>query len=128
MRRVAPLLYDLKLIDAARHRRYTGVSNELILQNLRQLSGDGSRIILRVPIVPGINDDADNMQQIGAFASALAGIERIDILAYHRIGTDKYARLDRVDPMPATTPPTESRMDEVKRALERSGLPVKIGG
>jgi pyruvate formate lyase activating enzyme len=121
-------LYDLKLVDDARHRRFTGVSNALILDNLRTLSARGSRVILRVPVVPGINDDAANIDQIGALAAALPGIERVDILAYHRAGGDKYARLGRANPMPPAEPPSDEHMAAIKRALESYGLRVKIGG
>jgi pyruvate formate lyase activating enzyme len=64
-------LYDLKLMDDTRHQRFTGVSNELILRNLQMLSAHRHSILLRVPIIPGINDDDENIRQIGAFAATL---------------------------------------------------------
>jgi pyruvate formate lyase activating enzyme len=121
-------LYDLKLMDDAQHRQVTGVSNALILDNLRALSARGSRVILRVPVVPGINDDAANIDQIGALAVSLPGIERVDILAYHRVGGDKYARLGRANPMPPAEPPSDEHMAAIKRTLENYKLQVKIGG
>jgi pyruvate formate lyase activating enzyme len=98
-RRVELFLYDLKLMDDHRHRRATGVSNRRILVNLRDLAAHGPPIVVRIPLVPGVNDDEDNISAIGAFVSTL-GISRIDLLPYHRGGIAKYERLDREYPLP----------------------------
>ena len=121
-------LYDLKLMDDERHRAFTGVSNQQILQNLRQLSELGHDIVLRMPIIPGVNDDADNLEQTGAFASSLPHLHQLDILAYHRAGADKYGRGDRVYPLPELAPPSPSRMKEIAEHLQGFGLQVQIGG
>jgi pyruvate formate lyase activating enzyme len=121
-------LYDLKMMDPDRHRTVTGASNARILQHLHLLSDGGHRIILRIPIIPGINDDAANLDQTGALARDLAGVERVDILPYHRIGSEKHARLGMSTPMPAVDPPSESRMFTIQQQLESYGLTVKIGG
>ncbi|WP_296897478.1 glycyl-radical enzyme activating protein [Thiohalocapsa sp.] len=119
-------LYDLKLMDDARHRAFTGVSNERILENLQRLSREGHRLILRVPIIPGINDDEENLQAIGAFAADLPHLKRVDLLPYHRIGRDKYRRLGKPCPMPETEPPSEARMDEIAQVLRKFDLPVSL--
>ncbi len=111
-------LYDLKLMDDARHQKFTGVSNRSTLENLRRLSGEVHRLILRVPIIPGINDDEENLRAIAAFAADLPHLERVDLLPYHRIGRDKYRRLGRPCLMPETDPPSEARMDEIARMLK----------
>jgi pyruvate formate lyase activating enzyme len=121
-------LYDLKLVDNNRHRQVTGVSNVPILDHLRLLAENGHRIILRVPIVPHVNDDDDNIRQIAALARAMPSIERIDILAYHRIGNNKYERLNRPNPMPETGSPSANAMADIARAFESAGLQVKLGG
>lgn len=121
-------LYDLKLMDEARHRQFTGVSNELILGNLQALSRRGHHIILRVPIIPGINDDLENIRQIGAFAAALPRLNRVDILPYHRAGAEKYHRLNKVYGLPETHPPSDQSLAEIAHILEELGLSVKIGG
>ena len=74
-------LYDLKLMDEERHKRVTGVSNRLILQNLEALSKLGHKIIIRVAVVPGINDDERNIYQTGAFAASLPHLEGVSLLA-----------------------------------------------
>jgi pyruvate formate lyase activating enzyme len=121
-------LYDLKLMDDASHRRFTGVANKQILANLRALSSQGHAIILRVPIIPGINDDEEAIRQIGAFAGTLAHLNEIDLLPYHHIGMDKYARLNKTYQLSGTQPPSEQRMAEIAQQLSGLWLPVRIGG
>jgi len=121
-------LYDLKLMDDARHRKFTGVSNELILKNLQRLSAQGHDIFLRVPIIPGINDDAENIRQIGTFAAALPHLNRVDILPYHRAAAEKYHRLNKVYGLPETRPPSDEKMAEISQILRGFGLQVKTGG
>jgi pyruvate formate lyase activating enzyme len=121
-------LYDLKLMDEARHRKFTGVSNELILKNLQMLSAQGHDIFLRVPIIPGINDDAENIRQIGTLAAALPHLKRVDILPYHRAAIEKYHRLDKVYGLPETRPPSDERISEIAEILREFGLQVEIGG
>lgn len=121
-------LYDLKLMDDARHRDSAGVSNEQILGNLRGLSERDHRIVLRVPVIPGINYDEENLRHMGAFAAQLPSLERVDLLPYHRIGRDKYRGLGKACPMPDTQPPSGERMEEIAQALRRFDLRVAIGG
>lgn len=121
-------LYDLKLIEDSRHRQYTGVPNGLILHNLRALSERGHRIILRVPVIPGVNDDAQNLEAIGEFAASLPHLERVDILPYHPSAMGKYERLGKPYRLPDTQTPTDERMNEITHLLEQYNLIVKIGG
>jgi pyruvate formate lyase activating enzyme len=121
-------LYDLKLMDGTRHREFTGVSNELILSNLRALSERRHEIHLRVPIIPGTNDDRDSIHQIGAFAATLPLLPQVQLLPYHHTAADKYARLERPYAFPEMRPPTEEQMRELAQVLEDLGFQVKIGG
>jgi pyruvate formate lyase activating enzyme len=120
-------LYDLKLMDDERHRAFTGVSNRPILENLRWLSHTGHHLILRLPIIPGINDDEENLRAMGAFAADLPRLERVDLLPYHRIGRDKYQRLGKPCPMPETEPPSEARMAEIAQILGSFGVEIRQG-
>ena len=121
-------LYDLKLIDDALHRQTTGVSNALILENLQALSQRRHAIRLRVPVIPGINADDEAVRQIGAFAAALPHLNGVDLLPYHAIGIDKYARFNRAYKLPETRSPSDERMAEIEHILTGFGLTVKIGG
>ncbi len=123
-------LYDLKPMDDARHQSFTGVSNEVILSNLRGLAERGENIILRVPTIPGINDDDDNIRQLGAYAATLPHVNRMDILPYHPTAVEKYRLLHR----PSFHPPHSwggqngDRLVEIAEILSEFGLQVRIGG
>jgi pyruvate formate lyase activating enzyme len=121
-------LYDLKLMDDARHREYTGVSNVVILKNLQQLSQRGHDIIVRVPVIPGINDDDESIHQIGTFAASLPHLSWVSILPYHQAGVEKYRRLNMAYRLPQVRPPSDERMAEIAQILQGFGLDVKIGG
>jgi pyruvate formate lyase activating enzyme len=121
-------LYDLKLMDDARHRQVTGVSNELILDNLQRLAAAGHRLRARVPVIPGLNDDEANIDALGAFVAALPGAVSVDLLAYHPTARDKYQRLGRDYPLEALQPPTERQMAAVAARLRAFGTSVRLGG
>jgi pyruvate formate lyase activating enzyme len=121
-------LYDLKLMDDAKHRKFTGVSNELILRNLQMVSTRGHHIALRVPIIPGINDDDENIRQTGAFAAALPHLSRADILPYHHAGAEKCNRLHKVYSLLETRPPSDERMAKIAQIMRGFGLQIKTGG
>lgn len=125
-RNVDLFLYDLKLMDDARHRRSTGVSNQKILANLTRLSELGHRIIIRIPIIPGINDDEDNLRQTGSFLAALPVRPAVELLAYHQTGLAKYAGLGLEYRLPEILPPEPMRMEGIAETLRESGLMVKM--
>lgn len=89
-------LYDVKLIDSARHREWTGVGNERILENLVLLHSKGAKIDVRIPVIGGANADGENIRQTAAFLRREApGIRRVYLLPYHAAGAGKYAQLGR---------------------------------
>jgi len=120
-------LYDLKVMDRAAHRRYTGARNDRILRNLQSLAGSGAAVIVRLPVIPGVNDGAANLDALCAFLTPL-GLRAIDLLPYHRIGSDKYQRLHLVDRMNGVAPPSAEHMDALADRLRRDGFAVRIGG
>ena len=120
-------LYDLKLVDDEAHRRTTGVSNRLCLENLRRLAAAGRQIRVRVPIIPGITDVDGNLEAIGRLVCEL-NLGEIDLLPYHRTAADKYGRLQRDYGLAATRPPEPARMVELAERLIKWGLTVRIGG
>lgn len=85
--------YDLKLMDPALHRQYTGCDNAPILANLRQLSTMGVRFVIRVPLVPGVTDTTENLAAIARAVRGLDGLQRVDLLPYNRAAGGKYASL-----------------------------------
>lgn len=88
-------LFDCKETDPELHKKYTGVDNKIILENLKALSDAGSKIILRCPIIPGFNDRAEHFKGISETAEKFIGIEHIEIEPFHPLGESKYSALGR---------------------------------
>lgn len=99
-------LYDLKCMDAGRHRELTGVDNAPILGNLRRLDESGARIWVRCPLVPGVNDGDSDLAAICDFVNGLRNCERVDLLPYHPLGIEKYAKFGRKAPLTPTDSPS----------------------
>lgn len=116
-------LYDLKLLDDAAHRQQTGVSNQLILQNLTRLLAAGANVEVRVPVVPGVNDRPGDWQALVAFLRPLA-VRGVKLLGYHRYGQEKYRRLGLAYPLESTVPPSAERLAELSDYLQAAGLLV----
>lgn len=130
--RVRPLvdlfLYDIKLMDPRKHRKYTLVFNSRIQENLKRLASLGHHITIRVPVIPGINDDMENLHATGQFATSLPGVTRLDLLPYHAAAMSKYERLHRTYRLPDLQTPSDERLGEIAQIFEGFGLQVKIGG
>jgi len=121
-------LYDLKVADDEKHRRFTGVSNKLILENLRNLSRSLSHIAVRFPVIPGVNDSDEDVSRIGEFVSSLRNVEEVDILPYHKLGIEKYNRLGMRYRMAEMRQPTPGEVTRITGRLRSFGLTVKVGG
>jgi pyruvate formate lyase activating enzyme len=129
---VAPLtdlfLYDLKFIDDVKHRRYTGVSNRLILENLQALGRSHGRIWLRVPVIPGINDDEAEFTAAAQFAASVPGVRQVNLLPFHRTALPKSSRLGRETGLAEVQAPSADSMSRAAGIFAKAGLVVKIGG
>ncbi|MBM3216877.1 glycyl-radical enzyme activating protein [Candidatus Poribacteria bacterium] len=84
---------DVKNLDAGKHRELTGSDNGAVLENIRRLATEGARLLLRFPLVPTLNDDEGNLAALGAFYAEVDPKDGIEIMPYHRLAMDKYARL-----------------------------------
>lgn len=123
-------LLDIKHANPVKHKEFTGVSNELILENAGKIARSGmTNLSIRVPVVPSFNDTPEEIREIAGFAEQLPGVERIYLLPYHRLGRDKYAGLGRKYLMEGVLPPENAHMDRLKRTVEQSSrLKCQIGG
>lgn len=121
-------LYDLKIIDEDTHRRYTGVSNGLILSNLVMLSEKGDKVCLRIPLIPEITDTEENTNAILEFIAPLKKIQHISLLPYNPLGEDKYRRLNIPFRMRHCETQTDDKLQSCKILFETAGYQVKIGG
>ena len=121
-------LYDLKVLDDEVHRQFTGVSNQLILANLNLLSWFGHPVILRMPLIPGINDSDESIQAVGRFAASLPNLVRLDILPYHQAVIEKYRRLDNVYGLAEIAPPSGEKVEIIAGVLRGFHLNIQVGG
>jgi len=87
-------LYDLKQLDSARHEELTGVGNELILENLERLLEAGAGVTVRMPVIPGANDDDESLAGLADFVARHPGVRSVELLPYHPLGLHKYEALD----------------------------------
>jgi len=122
------ILYDLKMMDAAAHRRYTNAGNERILENLRRLDHYGKPVRIRIPLVAGVNDGEANIAASIEFLKTLSSVQRVDLLKYHRGGQEKYKNLDKQACFQIFEPPSEKRAEAIRRAFADAGLNVSFGG
>ena len=109
------LLYDLKGINPEQHKKATGVSNELILQNLRYLDDIGKEIIVRLPIIPGYTDSDENINATAQLLSKLKSVIRVDLIAYHEYGKIKFEQRGEVYPMEGAPAIGDERINTIKK-------------
>ena len=121
-------LMDIKHMDSQKHKEFTGMSNERILENARTVAESGVELIIRTPVIPGFNDTAEEIRAISAFAASLPGVKEHHLLPYHRLGQDKYAGLGRSYALEGIDPPTAEKMKYLLSVAEESGLKCQIGG
>lgn len=121
-------LMDIKHTDSAKHKFFTGVPNELILENAHKIAETGQNLIIRVPVVPGFNSTPEEILEIARFAKSLPGVEKLHLLPYHRLGSDKYDGLGRKYTLSAIEPPSNEHMEKLAKAALTTGLHVQIGG
>ncbi|MCD8350162.1 MAG: glycyl-radical enzyme activating protein [Planctomycetaceae bacterium] len=130
--RFAPVLeyvdlvfFDLKCADPERHKTLTGLSNEKILQNLSAIDATVPEIVIRIPIIPGCNDDDDNLQALAAIIRPLRSVKQVELMTYHALGEPKYAMLGRTYELRGVQPPSAAIMEYcvalMNSSLEGSG-------
>ena len=121
-------LYDLKIVNDEKHRILTGVSNQLILGNLQLLAELKKNVIVRMPLLPGLNDDEEDVRSLGDFVCSLTTISEINILPYHRSGVEKYQRIGSEYKMESLAIPDQEMLQSVARILHQYVPRVTIGG
>jgi len=121
-------LYDIKHIDSEKHKKYTGVGNELILENLKMLDEMGKNICIRYPLIPTMNDMDEDQLRMLDFLNKLKHCHPVSILPYHKIGSNKYQRFGIEYKMDGIEEPDRERVEEVKSLFQQSGFEVGIGG
>lgn len=128
-KRTDHFLYDLKLMDSAKHKRWTGVPNEKILENLQTLAATGAKINIRIPLIKGVNTDEENIRQTAAFVANLDGeMKTVNLLPYHNLASRKYQKLGQdYDPSGMETP-SQAEQQRCVEIFAEYGLEAIIGG
>ena len=122
------ILYDLKSLNDKIHRKYTGVSNSKILDNLEIALRGRARVVLRIPLVTGFNDTPEDQHQLIAYLEGLENLDQVDLLPYHPFGTNKYRRFHKKNRQNGFAAPSGEKVASLKEALAHAGFAVNIGG
>lgn len=122
------VLFDIKHLDPELHNRYTGVNNKLILENLKRLAQESVPVVVRIAVVPGVNNDPENIREIAVYVRDQGIASKIELLPYHRLGEEKYARLGRSYPLQGLEPPDEEEMEALAAVVRSEGLVCQVGG
>ncbi len=120
-------LYDIKLFDEQKHIEYTGVSNKLIIENLCRLSSQGAAIEIRIPLIPGVNDNKEELANMVSLLNSLK-INHVSILPFHCMGLDKYARLGLENVMRDRETLSERELKKIIEPFNKSNFIITIGG
>jgi pyruvate formate lyase activating enzyme len=122
-------LYDLKLMDSEKHREWVGVPNEKILENLKMLAETRVKIIIRIPMIGGVNDDEENMKATARFVAELSGEKKeVNLLPYHKIAQTKYQKLGRPEDFQLLEEPTKEAQMQAIAIFQEYGIKASIGG
>lgn len=121
------ILYDLKHVDSERHEAMTGVSNTLIMGNLQRLVKIGFKPIIRIPVIPGYNDDRDTVSEFVRLMKNLK-LDTVHLLPLHHLGKNKYRQLDREYFFKELITPTREEIEKIKDLFLAAKIMVRIGG
>lgn len=122
-------LYDLKLMDSNRHRRWTGVGNEQIIRNLKLIASGDTEYHIRVPLIEGVNCDDENIAATQLFLSGLKHMPRVvGLLPYHNIASKKYEKLGDIYDEEGMKEPTKERVETILSLFRDKGFTTVIGG
>lgn len=121
------ILFDIKHMDSGKHKKYTAVSNEIILENLTKLSKWHKKIIMRFPFIKGVNDNEKNIHETAKFLKKLNLLE-VNILPYHTMGLEKYKKLRMLYPMKTLEKHTQEELDNALQIMKSYGLKAKLNG
>lgn len=121
-------LMDIKHINSEKHFEFTGVKNELILENAKRIAKDAKKLIIRVPVIPTFNDTPEEIRDIARFTKSLLNVNELHLLPYHRLGSDKYAWLGRDYLAKDFELPDKEKMQKLYEVVKAEGLSCQIGG
>jgi pyruvate formate lyase activating enzyme len=116
------------VVDNSRHIAHTGVPVTPILENLDALDAAGVDIWIRLPFIPGVNDDEENLAEVAGVVNGLEHVSRVHLLPFHATGNDKHGRLGRAGSCGGDDGPSRDSLDVAAQILTGHGLDVHVGG
>ena len=121
------ILFDLKIMDKEKHQKFTGKPNDSVLANARKAATSGVPLLFRMPLIPGVNDDALNIDDTAAFINSLGLTEKlIELMPYHRLGKGKYDSLGKKYAMADLVPQTPEQVEKVRKTFEDKGITCSV--
>ncbi|MEC4725580.1 glycyl-radical enzyme activating protein [Shewanella sp. D64] len=132
LKRIIPLL-DLVLLDIKSfytepHEKFVGVKSEMVLKNALIISELANELAIRIPVIPGFNDDKKSISAIGSFATHLKNVSKIYLLPYHNYGQSKYKLINKEYEFCGVEIPSKTTVENFKKIIESFGFPCQIGG
>jgi pyruvate formate lyase activating enzyme len=121
------VMLDIKLSCDESHTQWTGIGNGLLLENIRRLAGTGIPIIVRTPVIPGVNDNAEEIGRIAGIVGELENVLYYELLMYNPLGESKYSALGIENKFTGTSPIGAERQETLRKAAEKSGVSCRIG-
>jgi pyruvate formate lyase activating enzyme len=122
-------MIDLKHMDEQEHKKLTGVANNLILDNIKRVSNETDiSLIIRIPIIPGYNDSLPNLEASADFIRSLPRWSGVELIPYHRLGSSKYAKLNREYFDDSVMPPEDEKMIKIANHFRSQRIKIIIGG
>lgn len=125
------VLYDIKVMNAEKHQKFAGVKNEMILQNALRIAETSIPVDFRMPLVPGHNDDEENIRETSEFLRKIAGIKKeepcIHLLPYHRLGVNKYGQLGKRYALAELKPLSKEEVNGVCEMFKKYGVKTEVG-
>ncbi|MEI6061863.1 MAG: glycyl-radical enzyme activating protein [Bacteroidota bacterium] len=128
-RRTDLFLYDLKMMDADLHRKWTGSGNDKILHNMEMISAAGVPVIIRIPLIGGVNDTEENLDLTAKFIARLEGDKKlVHLLPYHNIAQNKYFKLGKPELFEELAEPGKDSLQKAIAKFAQYGIQASIGG
>ena len=124
LERMDTVFIDIKHMDPDEHRRWTGVSNELILRNVARLAELDAEVVVRIPVIEGVNADPENIRRAAQYVHNVLPNPAIELLPYHSLGRIKYEALGIPYNHPEFSTPTKEHMKRLEQIIEEEGVRI----
>ena len=120
------VMCDIKIFDDSEHKKYTGISNKTILENIKKLDSLAIPFIVRTPLIPEVTDNAENISRIAEYISQLKNLRRYELLNFNPLGEAKYKGLNKENAFESKRPLGDDKLSELMNAAKNKGIEVKV--